>query len=381
MQDLRLHKLAGLLLTHSIGVRPGEQFEINAGIAAKPLIKAIMKRAQELGAVPHVRLEDDELRRLFYGFIDPDHPEAAKAAIEKQVEWEKARWAHLAAHVDIGVDENDAELSAADPRALSLYRAAMRPVWDIRIDERRWVYLHWPTMADAQKAKMCYDDLYEFFLRSALVDYARMREGMQPLIDLMRRTNEVRILGPGTDISFSIRGMPVVPCFGERNIPDGEVYTAPLRESANGVIQYNTALHMLGRQYHDPRLVLQNGRIVEAGCANDTAGLNRLLDTDEGARYLGEFALGVNNEITQPMGNTLYDEKIGGSFHLTPGCAYASAFNGNKSALHMDIVCLQSPPHGGEIWFDGVCIRRDGRFTLPELFALNPEEPAGGGHA
>lgn len=381
MLDTRLDQLAELLLTHSLRLTSGELFEINAGAAAKPLIKALMKRAHRLGAVPYVRLEDDELQRLFFGFIDANHPENTQAVFEKQIEWEKARWAHLAAHVDIGVDENDAELSAADPRAVSLYRAAMRPIRDIRIDERRWVYLHWPTMADAQKANMCYDDLYEFFLRSALVDYARMRQSMQPLIDLMLRTDAVHIKGPGTDLQFSIRDMPVVPCFGERNIPDGEVYTAPVKESANGVIQYNTALHMLGRQYHDPRLVFENGRIVQASCANDTQGLNRLLDTDEGARYLGEFALGVNNEITSPMGNTLYDEKIGGSFHLTPGCAYASAFNGNKSSLHMDIVCLQSAPYGGEIYFDNTLIRRDGLFLPPELCGLNPEKSAGGVHA
>ena len=183
MRDTRLDQLAELLLTHSLWLTPGELFEINAGVAAKPLIKALMKQAHAIGAVPYVRLEDDELQRLFFGFIDADHPENTQPAFEKQVEWEKARWAHLAAHVDIGVDENDAELSAADPRAVSLYRAAMRPIRDIRIDERRWVYLHWPTMADAQKANMCYDDLYEFFLRSALVDYARMRKSMQPLID------------------------------------------------------------------------------------------------------------------------------------------------------------------------------------------------------
>ncbi len=374
MQDTRLQALAGLLLGHSLQLKEGELFEINAGVLAKPLIKALIREAHKLHAVPHVRLEDDELQRLFYGFIDPDHPEAAQAAMAKQLSWEKARWTHLCAHVDIGVDENDAELSAADPRALSIYRAAMREVRDIRIDERRWVYLHWPTMADAQKAKMCYDDLYEFFLGAALVDYVRMRAAMQPLIGLMQRTDTVRIAGPGTDISFSVKGMPVVPCFGERNIPDGEVYTAPLRESANGFIQYNTALHMLGRRYENPRLAFRNGRIVEASCANDTAGFNRLLDTDQGARYLGEFALGVNNAITKPIGNTLYDEKIGGSFHLTPGCAYASAFNGNKSSLHMDIVSLQTPPYGGEIFFDGVCVRRDGRFTLPELAGLNPED-------
>ncbi|MDL2257777.1 aminopeptidase [Eubacteriales bacterium OttesenSCG-928-K08] len=372
--DTRLRKLAKLLLTHSLRLAPGDMFEINGGILAKPLIKALMLEARQIGAIPYVRLEDDELNRLFFDSFDPEQPEKMEATISKQLDWERARWGHLAAHVDIGVDENDAELSAADPKTIAMYRQLMKPIRDIRIDERKWVYLHWPTMADAQKAGMCYDDLYEFFLNAALVDYKLMRSAMQPLIELMQNTDLVRIVGSGTDISFSIKGMPVVPCFGERNIPDGEVYTAPIKDSANGRITYNTALHMLGRHYQSPYLEFENGKIVKAACENDTEGLNRLLDTDEGARYLGEFAIGTNNEVNRPIGNTLYDEKIGGSFHLTPGNAYASAFNGNKSALHMDIVCLQTPPYGGKIYFDGNCIRKDGLFTLPELKGLNPKQ-------
>ncbi len=372
MHDPRLDELANLLVNHSLRLTAGEQFEINGGIAAKPLIKAIMAAAKTRGAIPYVRLEDDELSRMAFGYIDPINPEQAERALRNQLEWGLARWKHLAAHVDIGVDENDAELSQIDPRALAIQRTALRPLRDLRIDRRRWVYLHWPTMADAQKAGMCYDDLYEFFLSAALVDYPAMRRAMEPLVECMERAKTVRITGPGTQITFSIEGMPAVPCFGERNIPDGEVYTAPIQDSATGVVQYNTTVNMLGKNYQNPKLTFRQGRIVEAVCDNDTPGLNALLDMDEGARYLGEFALGVNNAVDRPIGNTLYDEKIGGSFHLTPGCAYQSAFNGNKSALHLDIVCLQTPPYGGEIWFDGRLIRKDGAFTLPELAGLNP---------
>lgn len=372
MHDPRLKELAKLLLTHSLKIGENEQFEISGGVAAKPLIRELMKQAHQLRAIPYVSLDDEELRRLFYGFIDPDEPGPALAALEKQCAWQKARWAHLSAHVAIGITENDAELSAVDPRALALYRNATREIRDIRIDERKWVYLHWPTMADAQKAGMCYEDFFEFFLIAALVDYEKMRAAMTPLVELMKKTDEVHIIGPDTDLHFSIRGMNVVPCFGERNIPDGEVYTAPLRESANGHIRYNTALHMLGHHYENPCLTFENGRIVNALCDNDTQGLNTLLNTDEGARYLGEFALGVNNAVTKPIGNTLYDEKIGGSFHLTPGNAYASAFNGNKSSLHMDIVCLQTLPYGGEIHFDGALVRKNGLFVADALKGLNP---------
>ena len=373
MKDERLNKLAKLLINDSLELKKGDLFQINGGLPAKPLMKALMTEAHTIGAVPFLKLDDDELARLFFGFFDPNRPEEAKKAIDAQLEWENKYWDHMTAHVDIGVDENDAELSAVDARAMRIYREARRELRDRIIDERRWVYLHWPTYADAQKAGMCYDDFYEFFLNAALVDYAQMARDMEPLVALMEKTDRVRIKGPGTDLTFSIRGIPVVPCHGEMNIPDGEVYTAPVRDSANGVVTYNTAAMRYGKKFESPRLVFKNGHIDEATCAGDAAGFNEMLDADEGARYLGEFALGVNNAVTRAIGNTLYDEKIGGSFHLTPGCAYADAFNGNKSQLHLDIVCIQKKAYGGgEIWFVDVLVRKDGLFLPESLKGLNP---------
>ena len=373
MYDERLKKLAELLVNYSLGLKPGELFEINGAIDAKPLIKEIVKAAHASGAVPFVKLRDDELMRLFYGFVDTIHPENTRAVLDKQLAWENAYWDRVAAHVDIGVDENDAELSAVDGEKFRLYRELHRPIRDRMIDEKRWVYLHWPTMADAQKAGMCYDDFYEFFLGAALVDYAQMGRDMEPLKALLEKTDRVRLLGPGTDLTFSIKGLPAIKCNGFMNIPDGEVYTAPVKDSANGYIQYNTPAMRYGKKFNNPRLVFQNGRIVEASCDGDSAGFNEMLDADEGARYLGEFAIGVNNAVTKAIGNTLYDEKIGGSFHLTPGCSYDDCNNGNKSQLHLDIVCIQTPAYGGgEIWFDDVLVRKDGLFTVDALKGLNP---------
>lgn len=373
MKDERLQKLAKLLLNYSIAIQKGELFEINGGIPAKPLIKALMQEAHAIGAVPYVKLDDDELSRLSYGYIDPEKPEEARAIIEKQLAWETAYWDHLVAHVDIGVDENDAELSVVDERSLRLYREVRQPLRDRIINERRWVYLHWPTMADAQKAGMCYDNFFDFFINAALVDYPKMGKDMEPLVELMEKTDMVHILGPGTDLRFSIKGIPVVPCHGHMNIPDGEVFTAPVKDSVNGEIRYNTAAMRYGKKFDNPRLVFRNGHIDEASCDGDNQGFNEMLNADDGARYIGEFAIGVNNAVTKAIGNTLYDEKIGGSFHLTPGAAYAEAFNGNKSQLHLDIVCIQTAAYGGgEIWFDDALIRKDGVFTLDALKGLNP---------
>ena len=226
----------------------------------------------------------------------------------------------------------------------------------------------------AQNAKMGTDDFEEFYFSVCNLDYSRMSKAMDPLVELINKTDKVRLVGPGeTDITFSIKGLGGVKCDGARNIPDGEVYTAPVRESVNGTIAFNTPSLVNGFLYENVKLVFKNGKIVEA-YSNDNDRINKHLDTDEGARYVGEFAIGVNPNITFPMCDTLFDEKIAGSIHFTPGNCYDTADNGNHSAIHWDLVMVQTPEYGGgEIWFDDVLIRKDGLFVLPELAGLNPE--------
>ena len=256
---------------------------------------------------------------------------------------------------------------------MACYRAARTQVRRAMVERTRWVYLHYPTAADAQKAGLCLDDMTELFFGAALVDYAAMERRMEPLVRRMERARQVRISGPDTELTFSIAGMPAVACAGRVNIPDGEVYTAPLRTSVNGHVRFNTAARRYGHTFANPRLEFAGGRIVRASCDGDAAAFNRLLDADEGARFCGEFALGVNNALTRAIGNALYDEKIGGSFHLAAGNAYPDASNGNRSQLHLDMVCLQTAAcGGGDILFDGELIRRDGLFVPEELRGLNP---------
>ena len=200
-----------------------------------------------------------------------------------------------------------------------------------------------------------------------------MAKAMKALVALMDRTDQVRLTGKGTDLTFSIKGIPALACAGEMNIPDGQVYTAPVRDSVNGVITYNAPSLYQGFTYENVCLEFKNGKIVKAS-ANNTERLNRVLDTDEGARYVGEFAIGVNPYILQPMKDILFDEKIMGSVHFTPGNCYDDAPNGNSSAIHWDLVMIQREEFGGgDIYFDGQLIRRNGRFVLPELECLNPE--------
>jgi aminopeptidase len=218
----------------------------------------------------------------------------------------------------------------------------------------------------------------DFYFDVCTLDYARMSEAMDPLKALMDRTDRVHIKGPGdTDLRFRIGGIDAVKCDGEYNIPDGEIYTAPVKDSVEGVIAYNTPTHYQGTTFTDVRLTFRGGKIVEA-TSSDPERINQILDTDDGARFVGEFAIGCNPYITWVMKDTLFDEKIAGSFHFTPGAAYDDCDNGNRSAVHWDMVVIQTDEYGGgEIWFDDVLIRKDGLFVLPELEGLNPDELKG----
>jgi aminopeptidase len=230
----------------------------------------------------------------------------------------------------------------------------------------------------AQQAGMSTDAFEKFYFDVCTMDYPRMQKAAEPLRELMMKTDRVEIKGPGTDISFSIKDIGVRQSYGLRNIPDGECFTSPVRDSVNGVVQYNTVSLYQGTEFKDVRLVCKDGKVVEAHAGDKTDKMNEILDTDEGARYFGEWALGYNPYILHPMKDTLFDEKIGGSFHMTPGNAYDDADNGNRSAVHWDIVCIQRPEYGGgEIYFDGRLIRKDGIFVVPELEGLNPDRLMG----
>ena len=227
----------------------------------------------------------------------------------------------------------------------------------------------------AQLASMNTEDFEDFYFDVCNLDYSKMDKAMDSLKSLMERTDKVRIVSPGTDITFSIKGMPAVPCCGEKNIPDGEIYSAPIKTSVNGTITYNTPSPYQGNIYNKVSLTFENGKIINATCDGDNDKLNEIFDTDEGARYVGEFALGFNPKVLYPMGDILYDEKITGSLHFTPGRCYADCDNGNKSAIHWDMVLIQREDFGGgEIYFDDVLIRKNGKFVLEELKTLNYED-------
>lgn len=372
MHDPRLDKLAGLILKHSMRIAKGEAFHITSDISGIPLVKALLAETARIGAHAQVELTSQEVTRCLLETYDPLDP-AAAAFLADKAQAGLRQYENLVGDVVIRAYQNDQELSGIPPAVLQLTAREGKALRDLLVDQRRWVLFEYPTFGQAQRLGMSYDRYYDFVLDVSCVDYQAMQTNAARLKELMERTDRVQIIGPGTDLSFSIKGIPAIPCCGEYNLPDGECFTAPVLDSVEGVITFNTPSNYWGRTFQDIRFEFAAGRITGATAGANTELLNKILDSDPGARSVGEFALGFNPLIREPFLNTLFDEKICGSFHFTPGACYKDAPNGNDSTIHWDLVQIQRPEYGGgEIWFDGRLIRKDGLFTLPELQALNP---------
>jgi aminopeptidase len=365
--DKRIKKLANNLVNYSTKIQKGENVLIRVGgLSGKPLALQLIKEVYAAGGYPFVEIKDQSITREIALQCSKDKQDVqSKADLQLMKEMD--------AYISVTATDNFSEMSDIPVKKITELMDSDKPVLDERVNNTKWVVLRYPTNAMAQKSDMSLEKFEDFFYDVCNLDYSKMAEEMESLVSLMEKTDKVHIKGPGTDLKFSIKDINVIPCAGEANIPDGEVYTAPVKDSVNGYITYNTPSNYQGFTYKDIRLEFENGKIVKAE-ANDTEKINELLDTDEGARYMGEFAIGVNPYITKPMENILFDEKIMGSIHFTPGKSYDDASNGNDSKVHWDIVLIQTPEFGGgEIWFDDVLIRKDGKFVIDELKGLNPE--------
>jgi len=368
MRDARTQKLAHLLVHHSTRLQPGEAVLIEAFDLAGGLVLDLVDEVQKAGAVPVVSLRDN-------GVIRAQLRGATEAALKVQAEIELHQMKQVQAYIGLRASNNVSELSDVPGEKMTLFqRVVSQPVHlDYRVNNTRWVVLRYPNAAMAQLAGMSTEEFENFYYRVCNVDYERMRDAIVPLAERMRRTDRVHLKGPGTDLRFSIKDIGVISCHGERNVPDGECFTAPVRNSVEGTIAYNTPSVYLGTSYDSLAFTFEGGRIVRA-TGNPAEKLQQLLDSDEGARYVGEFSLGFNPHVLKPMKDTLFDEKIAGSLHFTPGQAYTTADNGNRSKVHWDLVLIQRPEFGGgEVWFDGELVRKDGRFVVPDLAGLNPE--------
>ena len=367
--DERIRELAHRLVNYSCRAGQGDKVWIHyIGRETQDLAKALVREVYAAGGIPFPHYEDPEVQREVLLHLSREQAEA-------MAERDAAEMARMDCYIGVRGSDNVSELSDVPAEKMNLYETLYStPVHHkIRVPKTRWVVLRYPNYAMAQLSGMSTEAFRDFYFRVCNLDYSKMARAMDALVDYMNRTDRVRLVGPGTDLAFSIKGIPAVPCAGHMNIPDGEVYTAPVKNSVNGTISYNTPSLYQGFTFEKVTFTFRDGQIVSAA-ANDTQRIQEVLDTDEGARYIGEFAIGVNPYILEPMKDILFDEKIMGSIHFTPGNCYEDAYNGNLSAVHWDLVWIQREEYGGgDIYFDGVLVRRNGRFVVPELECLNPE--------
>jgi aminopeptidase len=365
MTDPRYKKLATLLVDYSTQLKPGDKILLDMIDVPDEFVVELIRAVRAAKAIPVVECRHSRVNReLLRGTTEP------QATLTRDIEL--ARMRKMQAYIAIRGSLNASENSDVSGDRMALYAKITRPVLNYRVNKTRWCVLRWPTASMAQAAGMSTEAFEDLYFDVCTMDYRRMARAMAPLQERMEKADRVQIKGPGTELSFSIKGIGAKMCKGDRNIPDGEVFSCPVKDSINGKIQFNTPTLYSGTKFENVRLEFKDGRIIKA-TANNTQRLNDILDTDPGARYTGEFSLGFNPYILNPMCDILFDEKIAGSLHLTPGQAYEECDNGNRSAVHWDMVLIQRPEWGGgEIWFDGELIRKDGLFMPKYLKPLNP---------
>ena len=364
MQDARFDKLASLLVDYSTALKRNEKVLIEAFDAPDEMIIALIRAARKAKAMPFVQLQRARVTRELALEIDG-------RALDLTAAHELARMKKMDAYIAIRGSDNISELADVPIDRMKLVAKKLRPLQDQRVQKTKWVVLRWPTPAMAQLAGMSTEAFENFFFKVCTLDYRKLQPGMKALKTLIEKTDKVQVKGPGTDLRFSIKGIPAIICGGDRNIPDGEVFSCPVKESVKGHVTFNAPSIYQSTAFDNIRLDFRDGKIVEA-TSNQTKKLNAVLDSDAGARYVGEFSLGCNPYIMHPMRDILLDEKIAGSFHFTPGQAYQEADNGNRSQVHWDMVSIQRKDYGGgEIYFDGKLVRQNGEFLPKSLRSLN----------
>ncbi|HEV8418177.1 MAG TPA: aminopeptidase [Candidatus Udaeobacter sp.] len=364
MQDERFDKLAKLLVEYSIRLKRNETVLIEAFDIPDEMTAALIRATRNAGGVPFAQVYHARVNRALA-------LEASDRQLNIMASHELARMKKMNAYIAMRGSHNVTELADVPAEKMQLIGKKLRPVQDQRVKRTKWVVLRWPTPSMAQLAGMSTEAFEDFFFDVCTLDYRKLQPGMKALKALMEKTDRVQIKAPGTDLNFSIKGISAIICGGDRNIPDGEVFTAPVKDSVEGQLTFNAPSIYQGTAFDGIQLRFKRGKIVEAS-SNETEKLNKILDSDVGARYIGEFSLGFNPRVFQPMRDILFDEKIAGSFHFTPGQAYEEADNGNRSQVHWDMVSIQRPDYGGgEIYFDGKLIRKNGEFLPKQLRSLN----------
>ncbi|MEX2670677.1 MAG: aminopeptidase [Phycisphaeraceae bacterium] len=375
MRDSRLDKLADVIVNYSTGVKPGQIVRISGDPIAQPLIEALYERVMQAGAHPTVRMTPDTLQNIFYEHANDEQLKYVSPLMQHEIE-------NIDVSIGIWAETNTKSLTNVSAKKQATASAARKPIFKVFMERAakgtlKWSGTLYPTAASAQDAEMSLQEYENFVFNAGHLDKAdpvaewmKIKDRQQKLTDYLsngRRELHFKT-DNGTDLKVNVEGMTWINCSGNENFPDGEVFTGPNLKASdggvNGVVRYSFPAVHRGREVHDIELTFEKGKVVKALASKNQDFLNEMLDQDAGARYLGEIAIGTNYNITRYTKNTLFDEKIGGTFHAAVGAGYPESGNNNESGLHWDMVCdLRT---GGTISVDGEVISRDGKFVDPE---------------
>jgi aminopeptidase len=367
MADPRVETLARILVDYSVEVRPNHLVWITGGSAGAPLILAVYQKVLERGAHPFLEVEPEETEELFYAY-------ASDAQLDYMPPFTMEIVEQIDANIGIWTDVNTRQLTNTAPAKQARRSVARRPFSDRFLEratkkELRWVGTLYPSQAYAQDAEMSLREFEDFVYGACLVHepdpikaWKKISKEQQRIVDWLNKARKIHVLGPDTDLKLEVKGRTWINCDGHENFPDGEIFTGPIEDSVNGHIRYSFPACAYGREVEDVRLQFKDGKVVKATAAKNEQFLLKMLKSDKGARYVGEFALGTNYGIQRFTKNILFDEKIGGTIHLALGKGFPESGSKNKSAIHWDMVC--DLRKGGEVHVDGTLFLKDGKILV-----------------
>lgn len=354
MADPRVTKLASILVHHSVRVKKGELIVINSSSEAAPLALECYKLILKAGGIPSVNFSMPRFAYTYYKYAKPHQlncfPKVAKFEAE-----------NLKGMINIGAPFNTKEFSNIDPKKIVLRRRVTNPISEIILN-KKWVGCDYPTNALAQDADMSLEEFEDFLFNATNIDWNKESKKQDKIKAVLDKGKRVRILADDTDLTFSIKGRTAIKCYGEHNMPDGEVFLAPVEKTTEGFIHYSFPVIYNGREVSGVTLKFKKGKVVDAKALKNEKFLKAMINTDKGSKYLGEFGIGMNPNITKFIKNILFDEKILGSVHLALGRAYKEGGGVNQSALHWDMI--KDLRNGGRVYIDDKLMHKNGRWLV-----------------
>jgi len=357
MVDERIQKIATLLIDYSTKVKEGDRVQIRTDALGRELALELYKCALLRGAYPWLRTELPGSRYVFYKY-------ANDAQLGFFPDYELAEIKNTDVYISIGAPSNLKELSSIDPARIGARMKALKTISDWRVEKTRWVIFYYPTEALAQEADMPLQEFEDFVFNSCLIDWKELSKKLQRLKEAVDSTDKVKILSPNTRLEFSVKGRNSVAANGDKNMPDGELFTSVVEQSVNGYIGFDIPAIWQGNVVEDVTLNFEQGRITNAKASKNQAFLEKILETDEGSKRIGEFGIGFNYNITKSVKTILFDEKIDGTIHLALGRGYKETLSQNESAIHWDMV--KDLRKDGEVYFDGKLRMKNGKWLINE---------------